>query len=141
MFVVVMCGGEPHTPNFRRFDCHYRVWLQILELAKERGWKPLGTTPDGDWGREYFGSEFNGDYVPGDAGKIISAEDGRSLAEALERAIANPPPFPVTPQTILIVENMTEQDYGTANAPLSVDLLKTFVRFLHNGEFCFFWDD
>jgi hypothetical protein len=36
---------------------------------------------------------------------------------------------------------MPEEEYRTANAPLSDELLKTFVRFLRKGAFSFFWDD
>jgi hypothetical protein len=141
MFIVEMCGGPPYTPGYRHFSCHGKVWGQILQLANEWGWKQLGTTPDGDWGRDHWGDAFIGDYRPGNAGKIVSAEDGRSLAEALGRAVGNSVRFPAIDGLVLIVECMTPEEYRMANAPLSVDLLEDFVHFLRKGEFSFFWDD
>lgn len=141
MFIVEMCGGRPFTPEHRHFRCHGKVWEQILQLASEWGWKPLGTMPDGAWGRDYWGDAFIGDYRPGDAGKIVSAQDGKSLAEALVRAIANPLQLRDSVGPVIIVENMTAQQFQTGNAPLSVAVLKAFVRFVEKGAFSIFWDD
>jgi len=142
MFIVVMCGGEPYSPNYRQFFCHGKVWEQILEMAKEWGWKPLGTKPVSHWGDEYWKDQgFPSDYHCEDFGKIVTTEDGKSLADALERALATSLKFSAIDGPVLIVEGMNAQEYRLANAPLSADLLKAFIRFLHRGDFKFFWDD
>lgn len=132
-----MCGGESCTPAYRHFCCHGKVWDQILEFAKEWGRRPAGTQPDGAWGLDYWGEQFPHDYRLGDVGKIITAEDGKSLAEALERAMEKRIQLRAIDGPVLIVEGMDAQEYRMANAPLSVDLLNAFIRFALKGDFTF----
>ena len=56
-------------------------WLQLLELAREYGWKPKGTQlpPEREnthWAQDYLPFRY----------RIVSAEDAAALGEALEKA-------------------------------------------------------
>jgi hypothetical protein len=53
------------------------VWPQVLELAIEHGWKPMGTSGSGS-------------YVLNQGDRVL-AKDARRLAAALERAFATLP--------------------------------------------------
>jgi hypothetical protein len=73
---LVGAGGD--------FRCTNSGWADILELARDHGWVPTGTGPPlsirkADWRhKEYFGNE----------GQLFYGRAARSLADALERALA-----------------------------------------------------
>jgi hypothetical protein len=138
-FVVEMIGGVEGASW--HFCCAALVWEQVLQLARENGWQPLGTRPDPVWKQvwdEYGG--FSRDYQCEDRGKVVSAADAAAIADSLERASTHPVPvFPQGP--MLLREGMTAEDYRRANAELNSDFLADFIEFLRNGEFSFFWDD
>ena len=48
-FVVEMVGGVEGASW--HFCCGALVWEQILQLGRENGWQPLGTSPDTVWKR------------------------------------------------------------------------------------------
>ena len=138
-FVVEMVGGVEGASW--HFCCGALVWEQILQLGRENGWQPLGTSPDTVWKRlwdEY--GRFAGDYECDEWGKNLSAVDAAGLADALERASKQPlPTFPKGP--VLLREGMTTDQCRRANFELDADFLTEFIEFLRNGEFSFFWDD
>jgi hypothetical protein len=143
MFIVEMCGGEPYTAQYRYFCCHGKVWDQLLDLAKNWGWEPEGTTLDQmarNFMREQTILEFNGDYHPEDFAKTVSERDGSAMAGALERASKQPLPEPAQ-KPLSIREGMTGEQYRMANADISGEMLNEFAGFLRKGAFAFFWDD
>ena len=63
-----------------------QVWVKALELACSQGWMPLGTAPP--YMHRFFETEadWSGTYLTND-GQIVTAEDARALASALERSL------------------------------------------------------
>ena len=60
------------------------TWRQVLMLAWHFGWQPIGTRcPDG-----VFDEEWDGDYLR-PTEQVLTTDDGRQLANALERALAS----------------------------------------------------
>jgi hypothetical protein len=138
-FVVVLVGGT--EVSSWHFNCSKWTWDQTLQLARENGWEPVGTTPDPVWKKLWddYGN-FPGDYECDEGGKVVCAKDAAALADALERASQQPLPEPKR-GPVLIRENMTANQYRQANQPLGVESLSEFINFLRHGEFSFFWDD
>jgi hypothetical protein len=63
------------------------AWAELLKLAYEYGWRPLGTVQDGYlYGDNSEDESWNGNnYVTND-GQLIPAEDASAIAGALEKA-------------------------------------------------------
>jgi len=138
-FIVEMAGGVEDAG--RLFCCGATVWEQILKLARENGWQPIGTSPDPVW-RDVWDKygNFSPNYNCEESGKIVSAADAAALADALEQASKHPlSAFPKGP--VLLREGMTANECRLANAKLDADFLPEFIGFLRKGEFSFFWDD
>jgi hypothetical protein len=138
-FVVEMFGGELDTQEFRNFSCSAWVWEETLQLARNHGWQPLGTSPDPIWQDQGNAGAFSGNYDCDDATKFVAAPDAAALADALERAAKEPIAATKT-GPILLREGITAGQYGMANAPLGDNFLREFIDFLRKGEFSFFWD-
>ena len=75
------CRGGWHSNHI--------FWNRALQLAKDYGWKPAGTTPPGDWDPDASGT-WDGSYSSNDL-QEVSAADGRALADALEEALDDIP--------------------------------------------------
>lgn len=67
-----------------------QFWSKALELAQSYGWKPLGTRPPSHLDFYELCAEWDGRYLTND-GQTVKAEDARSLAAALERALEDIP--------------------------------------------------
>ena len=73
--------------------CYFRfnilAWPNVLALAKQYGWKPLGT--DRPWGddREEFWRVHRWDETDysSSEGQIVTGEDAKAIADALELAL------------------------------------------------------
>ena len=65
-------------------------WAKALELARIYGWQPLGTKPPSMIDFYELGAEWSGTYLTND-GQVVKAEDARSLAAALEKALVDIP--------------------------------------------------
>lgn len=76
------------TAICRRFS--RQSWVKALELARLYGWQPLGTKPPALIDFQEMGAEWSGTYLTNE-GQVVKAEDARSLAAALERALADIP--------------------------------------------------
>jgi hypothetical protein len=81
------------TQTTRTFSRQF--WLKALELARDYGWKPLGTNAPPKV--EFYAStaEWDGRYLTND-GQTVKKADAIWLADALERSLgdipdANPP--------------------------------------------------
>ena len=118
-FIVEMVGGMNGASW--HFCCGAKVWEQILQLGREKGWQPLGTSPDPickdiwDWYRN-----FSANYDCEDCGKIISATDAAALTDALDQASKRPlPVFLKGP--VLLREGMTANlSFSGTNTALGV---------------------
>jgi hypothetical protein len=77
------------------------AWHAALKLAREHGWEPAGTeppevtahAPDGTtvdeeaaWVERQAYGNWDGDYFYND-GRLVTDEDARNIADALERAL------------------------------------------------------
>lgn len=67
--------------NFSR-----QTWAKALELARVSGWEPLGTAAPRTHDPYELNADWSGTYRTND-GQVVKAEDARSLAAALERAL------------------------------------------------------
>ena len=118
--------GDAHFCSFNE-----SAWRIFRAVAIAYGWSPKGTTPTVSTLENYYAGsdrhwaqrdDFPGDYEPEDVqyDKLVSAEDARNWAAALERAKAEN--FPLLDQ---IHESVVDR----------------FIRFLRAGAFGFCWDD
>lgn len=79
--------------DYTRFSAAY--WCEVLKLAYEYGWKPLGTEMD-EWINpetgELFGQidDWSGTYFSNDL-QWVTEEDSAGIANALERALKDIP--------------------------------------------------
>ena len=75
-FRIILHGG------LTEFSIKERLWPATLDLAKECGWKPMGTIPPET---EHAGA-WNGAYIePWE--QRVCRNDARNIAEALKRAL------------------------------------------------------
>jgi len=72
--------GLEDEERYERFNIF--SWGKVLRLAEHFNWIPEGTTYD----ELEDGETWDGTYFTND-GQIVSKEDAKNLAEALERAI------------------------------------------------------
>jgi hypothetical protein len=63
---------------------------KALGLARLYGWRPLGTRPPVGLNLYLLNAEWDGAYLTND-GQVVSAEDARSLACALEKSLDDIP--------------------------------------------------
>ncbi len=61
-------------------------WTKALELARQYGWRPMGTRLPSFYDFSHLNAEWTGTYLTND-GQIVKAEDAFSLASALERSL------------------------------------------------------
>jgi hypothetical protein len=59
-------------------------WPAVLQLAEDYGWQPAGTIPPKRINRD----AWDGGYASCD-GQLVSADDAKALADALERGLAD----------------------------------------------------
>lgn len=147
-FIVEMYHGEPNTSDFRCFSCHGTVWEELLKLAKDHGWKPLGTIPTKysltDW--EKFG-QFEANYEPEDIQyeKQILEKDAHNLADALDlirKDVCNGKLKTGGPERpLLLKDEMDPVEYQRINAGITESFLTQLIDFLRKGGLSFSWDD
>ena len=68
----------------RYFRWNNRAWYDLLELATEFGWVPMGTGPP----RGTLKAQWRHRLYYGNDGQRVYARDAAALADALERALA-----------------------------------------------------
>jgi hypothetical protein len=121
-------------------------WWFYINLAHEHGWKPKGTrrpaslNPSVDW---------SGDYDTFD-GQIVDADDARSIAAALEKALEDPNARGVIDalldewfsdvEKLLANPRLTEQQKATVRATakrpvFDAEFTRSLIGFCKQGEF------
>ena len=146
IFQVEMAAGPPQSPFYRFFTCNDKAWFGLLELARELGWRPLGTVPrtPSDWSAS---KPFEPTYKPYDwcFEKKVMAADARNLAKALERACERMISGELAPMPhrgpAYIIEGLTAEGLRRANAGITPELLEELIHFLRGGGFYFGWAD
>jgi hypothetical protein len=144
VFQVDMAAGPRN--HFRWFSCNCKTWEEALELARQHGWRPLGTVPTEpeDWSAE---KPFNPSYEPYDFcfEKKVKSVDARNLANALAKVGERMKSGQIRPRPrsgpVYIMEKMTGHDLLRANSGVSPAFLEQFTAFLRQGAFKFGWDD
>jgi len=154
IFQVDCFAGRAGTEEHRLFKCHDDTWESMLELARQFGWDPQGTTLDEQSlkGHERAARERNEplnldafvpDYSPygWDAVKRVSADDALNLADALENAVENNT-FPMPKKRPMIIsEGASQDEHARINQFANEKLITEFIEFLKKGEFGFCYDD
>ncbi|HET7842483.1 MAG TPA: hypothetical protein VFM21_12795 [Terriglobia bacterium] len=117
-------------------------WALLLNLAEAYGWTPQGSLPPED----LAASEWTGDYDTND-GERVSREDAKAMADALERALADPERTvkerEIGRELNRALRKMEIAAFGEdlppekeVEVPATDDeFLRTFIRFLRAGSF------
>jgi hypothetical protein len=95
-----------------------RLWMQILDLAYNNGWKPLGVIEkiyNSNW-RIDTSSERTMNYSSNNF-QIVTADDSANVAAALERAMP------------------AEADYFFEDGSTYKEFLQEFIMFCKAGSF------
>ncbi len=121
------------------------AWFSILELAEEYGWNPLGTF-SADWwlasGEALAGDPSQGDPPAWDGGystrvdeaRLVMLEDALNLADALQAAILEYEPEPLTRLAPRSLAWLGRHGYGPHARP-SLGALTTLMHFCRLGVF------
>src|SRR6266550_1306327 len=77
--------------NEHDFYLGVREWHKVLDLAKEYGWNPKGTSANRIM-KSYAGNwdNWNGDYFKFDS-QLVDEDDAKNLAKALRKALKDIP--------------------------------------------------
>lgn len=94
-------------------------WHNILDLAEQHGWQPMGTgprrgTPKQNWRGSYFSND----------GQLLRARDAQLLADALERALSSMP-----------THKMKKDGSNYLFTEEGKDSIKEFIVFCRTGSF------
>ena len=86
--VVSMVRNSSEAGGRDRFECSHSAWELLIEIGKEFGWKPRGTTYMPIDGEDRSATIVLHDYRAGDSRdrKYIDADDARAWAAALVSA-------------------------------------------------------
>jgi hypothetical protein len=142
------------TRTFRR-----QFWLKALELARNYGWKPMGTCPPPNFDFYTPIAEWDGRYLTND-GQTVKRVDAFWIADALEKSLNdiadvskidwnsafwldNDLPEWLSPEEKEIIDEELQEglldvmgvpplEYFAGNEKLQ---LKTFIRFCRLGSF------
>jgi hypothetical protein len=79
-------GMDLQSDNGESFRFSGSGWSFYLTLAEEYGWRPLGSVPPAGYSQP---EPWSGKYDSCD-GQSVTAADAHSLADALQRALADP---------------------------------------------------
>ena len=117
-------------------------WGQMLRLAQLYGWQPAGTVLSEEDLNDFPDAEWGGGYQTNDW-QIVTADDARNMADALERALNHIPAYdalaskrdPVTGGIALEVmeEGISPLDWFSGED--SKEYLKKCIEFCRAGEF------
>ena len=86
----------------RHFRWRFVAWHKLMELAFLGGWRPSGTLPPEGWRSRTHGP-WDGSYESSD-GQLVTAEDSRSLADALDCMLPEIPDSPLPDQMVDYLE-------------------------------------
>ena len=116
-------------------------WALLLNVAEAYGWTPQGSLPP----EGVDAAEWVGDYDTND-GARVSREDAKAMADALERALADPERANVEREISRAMNQALRQmeiealdeDIGPEEEELLTtndEILQTLIRFLRAGGF------
>ena len=106
------------------------TWSQMLELAEEYGWNPLGTVqPDRVSGEPDPAGYDPSSWSDGSsAGRLVLFEDALNLADALERAFLEHEPETVPQDSLPALP-------GRTNHPPGIGVILAALEFCRDGAF------
>lgn len=150
-YIVEMLGEGPAwgpAGEHRFFSCTGWTWDWMLEIGRQNGWTPAGTSPpppDGlltGWNRHDV--PFENSYEPSEWHycKLFDAEDAQSLATALELYLSssNGLALPKSSPAVL-KDDREEKGLRIINSDERRPQLLRFVEYIRRGPFLFAWDD
>ncbi len=118
----------------RALSMNSQTWHNILNLAEEYGWNPMGAIPPAEWYEQagyHLASPERGSYAPYDH-SLILFEDALNLADALERAFLDYEPEHVPAWSELALR--TEFDPADETSPALGAVMLT-IDFCQLGAF------
>lgn len=132
-------SGEHET--LPTLQLNTRTWYQVLDLAEEHGWNPMGTVQP-EWlagVADWLGSQLpdpvdasSDGYTP-EVSRMVLLEDALNMADALERAFLAYEPRGRNGHSLA---HRTEWDdwFGNGSHP-AVGVIVVLVEFLRAGAF------
>ena len=106
------------------------TWCNLMALAFQYGWEPLGTDKPGLRGEieEYWrDKDWDGGYSTNDS-QVVKPEDARNIAKALELAL-------IDMQKAQASEQSEVNDKSAENHILPFGLVERFIDFCQKGAF------
>ena len=124
------------------FQIHHKVWNELLNVARNYGWKPLGTIQFKGEEREGFINDYNPDYPES---KIVLAEDAHNLANALSMEVERMKDEKIKLVSVkgatIIRDDISAGSPTVVTSDFDIDFLIDFIKYLKQDEFSFWWDD
>jgi hypothetical protein len=144
MFIVEMHRLPRPEVGYDNLDCPDPHWKALFDLGKAFGWEPKGAIQRSKENRagyrdpRYIGGTY-GEWLP-----EVERDDAKAWAQALDRGAAHMEQLGIElPKTgpYLISESLTPEMHEVINGGVSVDFVRTFAAYLHEGAFDFAYDD
>lgn len=135
--------SDKFDPEWRFYSCSSFAWNYLIKLGKAYGWEQLGSKPAAGYEEE---EDNNADYAPNSYfHKMVEGEDAKNWATALKKALkalkAGELKIEDKQNSVLIRDDMTKDEYESANSPVGKKMIREFINFLSKGPFRYIWDD
>jgi hypothetical protein len=112
------------------------TWFDILDLAEDHGWNPMGAVLPGQWIEPELNFSSYGILSPANGNgdkeetRLVVIEDALNLADALERAfLAYEPVY--LPATYFVFEPLDRDDH----LPPGIGVILATIDFCRQGAF------
>jgi hypothetical protein len=140
-FIVEIFRDETVREKGVDFSLHYKIWEELLTLAKEEGWEAKGTKKTANFPTEHFKNNYSPEYP---YAKIIEKDDALNFAHSLEKLIPKMKtrnPFSNKKNPQLLRGESPLNDEIVLSSSISIELLQELINYMKQGEFEFWWDD
>jgi hypothetical protein len=144
-FMVVMVRESAKAGGRNRFSCSSAAWDLLLDLGRDNGWKPSGTSyARNNAAAAAVPAPVRHGYRPGNHRdyKRIDAEDAVAWARSLSEARRSPQLAAVIgerPGPVVLREGTSVEELRSANAPFPA-VMDEFIEYAFGGEFAFALD-
>ena len=138
-FIVEMVHKKEDCPEPRFYSCHRDTWKQLLTLAENFGWEPIGSVNanDIDHPTVDYDKHFKATYDPDEWAycKAVSKEDAKNIAVALLRADDAIKSGKVTilpkAKSIIFKNSLSEEEFQSINNSITNPLLARATNRTH----------
>ena len=124
---------------------HGSIWDKLLDLAKSKGWEPMGTVMGPESGNDAhrFINNYDPDYPDS---KRVTAEDAKNMAKALRKVIqrmdAGELSVEVKGPLIFVDSDSSSSGINSLHIPgFTPEFLEKFIQYIEFDAFEFWWDD